>query len=181
MSAAFHASTGSRILRAEIKESFLMAMSALTAHKLRSALTLLGVLVGVFSIIAVMTAMRVMQNNIETELSQLGTHSFVVQKFPEIFVGEDWQKIWRRKNITYQLAQTLREKASLAQSVAVEARLWRGEVRSRFAQTTPSVILTGVSPESFAAKNWVIEAGRGILPADIDGARNVCVLGNAFA
>ena len=128
-----------------------MAMQALAAHKLRSALTLVGVLVGVFSIIAVMTAMRVMQNNIETELSQLGTHSFVVQKFPEIFVGEDWQKIWRRKNITYQLAQTLRDKASLAQSVGVEARLWRGEVRSRFAQTTPSVILTGVSPESFAA------------------------------
>src|SRR5438034_7649065 len=127
------------ILRAEVKESVVMALQALAAHKLRSALTLVGVLIGVFSIIAVMTAMRVMQNNIETELSQLGTHSFVVQKFPEIFVsGDEWEKIWRRKNITYQLAQALKEKASLAESVAVETGLWRGEVRSRFAQTTPS-------------------------------------------
>jgi putative ABC transport system permease protein len=160
-----------------------MAMQALAAHKLRSALTLVGVLVGVFSIIAVMTAIRVMQHNIETELSQLGAHSFIVQKFPEIFVGgnDGWHKIWRRKNITYQLGMALREKASLAQSVSVETRHWRGEVRSRFAQTTPSITLVGISPESFAVKNWVVEEGRAIVSADMDGSRNVCVLGNALA
>src|SRR5262245_50836819 len=100
------------VLLAEIKESFLMAMQALAAHKLRSALTLIDVLIGVFSIIAVMTAVRVMQRNIETELSQLGVHCFVVQKFPEIFVGgnDGWFKIWRRKNITYPLALALKER-----------------------------------------------------------------------
>ena len=49
-----------------------MAMGAVAAHKLRSALTLLGVLVGVFSIIVVMTAMRAMQKKIEADLNQLG-------------------------------------------------------------------------------------------------------------
>ena len=49
-----------------------MAMGALAAHKLRSALTLLGVLVGVFSIIVVMTAMRVLQSNIETRAEPAG-------------------------------------------------------------------------------------------------------------
>src|SRR5437773_9498661 len=102
MSAAFHASTGSRILRAEIKESFFMAMSALAAHKLRSALTLLGVLVGVFSIIVVMTAMRVMQNDIEKHLSRLGSQTFVVRKWPGIYFGgpDGLEKFWRRKNVT---------------------------------------------------------------------------------
>ena len=75
------------VLRAEIKESFLMAMGALAAHKLRSALTLLGVLVGVFSIIVVMTAMRVMQRNIESELSQLGANTFEIQKWPAVYFG----------------------------------------------------------------------------------------------
>ena len=65
------------ILLAELKESFLMAMGALSAHKLRSALTLLGVLVGVFSIIVVMTAMRVMQSDIEHQISQLGSQTFM--------------------------------------------------------------------------------------------------------
>ena len=73
------------MFKAELKESFLMALGALMAHKLRSALTLLGVLVGVFSIIAVMTAMRVLQRNIETELSELGSHTFAIQKGPSIY------------------------------------------------------------------------------------------------
>ena len=47
-------------LLAEAKESLLMALTAIAAHKLRSALTLLGVLIGVFSIIVVMTSMRVL-------------------------------------------------------------------------------------------------------------------------
>ena len=54
------------LLLAEMRESFTMAMNALAAHKLRSALTLLGVLIGVFSIIVVMTAMRVLKQNIES-------------------------------------------------------------------------------------------------------------------
>src|SRR5436190_3651026 len=91
-------------LRAELHESFLMAMGALAQHKLRSALTLLGVTVGVFSIIVVMTAMRVLQSNIEKEMGQLGAHTFSVQKFPPIFVNgrEGWERIARRKNITWQ-------------------------------------------------------------------------------
>ena len=52
-------------LAAECRESVRMALTAIAAHKLRSALTLLGVMIGVFSIIVVMTAMRVMQSNIE--------------------------------------------------------------------------------------------------------------------
>ena len=61
-----------------------MAMRAVTAHKLRSALTLLGVLIGVFSIIVVMTAMRVLKSNVENEMSQLGSRTFAIQKWPAV-------------------------------------------------------------------------------------------------
>jgi len=171
------------LLRAEIRESFFMAMGALAAHKLRSALTLLGVLVGVFSIIVVMTAIRVLQSNIESELSQLGTHTFSIEKFPPIHVHsrDGWEKIWRRKNITYAQAELLKDKVTLAQSVAVEARLWRDVASSRYAETNPDVGLVGISPESFAAKNWVVARGRAILASDLDSARNVCVLGASLA
>jgi len=169
---------------AEIKESFSMAFNAITAHKLRSALTLVGVLVGVFSIIVVMTAIRVMQKNIESELSQLGAHSFIVQKWPEIFVGggrDAWEKIWRRKQLTYPLALALKDKAPLASAVAVEVEQSMGQARSRFFTTTPTIPLLGISPELFPARNWVVEEGRAILAGDVDGGRNVCVLGNALA
>ena len=92
---------GATILGGEFRESLRMALSAIAAHKLRSALTLLGVLVGVFSIIVVMTAMRVMQNNIEKEISRLGSQTFMVRKWPGIYFGgpEGFEKYWRRKNI----------------------------------------------------------------------------------
>src|SRR6267154_5594023 len=97
------------ILLAELKESFLMAMHAVAAHKLRSSLTLLGVLVGVFSIIVVMTAMRVMQANIERELSSLGNSTFMIRKWPNNYFGfsGDLEKYWRRKNVTMAQAKRL--------------------------------------------------------------------------
>ncbi len=70
-------------LFSEVRESFTMAIGAIAAHKLRSALTLLGVLVGVFSIIVVMTGMRVLQSNIERELSSLGNETFMIRKWPK--------------------------------------------------------------------------------------------------
>src|SRR5689334_25283632 len=143
---------------AEIKESFLMAMHALAAHKLRSALTLLGVLVGVFSIVVVMTAMRILQRNIESELTQLGSHTFAVQKWPGVYFGgpEGFEKFWRRKHINIQQGLQVRERATLASGVGFEASLWNGEVTSRFEKSAPTVSVLGESPGSFAAKNWLI-------------------------
>src|SRR5476649_2800830 len=71
----------------EFLESVRMAFGAIMAHKLRSALTLLGVLVGVFSIIVVMTAMRVLQANIERQLSPLGSTTFMIRKWPNTYFG----------------------------------------------------------------------------------------------
>ena len=182
MSAAFRTSRGGRILGAEIKESFLMAMQALTAHKLRSALTLLGVMVGVFSIIMVMTAMRVLQNNIEAGMSELGANTFTVEKWPAIsFEGpKGWEKYRRRKPLTLQNVMQLRDQATLARSVSAETWLWSGEVTSRFATTNPDVGMTGVMPETFAAKNWIVEDGRAFIATDLDSTRNVCVLGHSL-
>src|SRR5512138_460403 len=118
------------VLIAEIRESFLMAMAALAAHKLRSALTLLGVLVGVFSIIVVMTAMRVLQGDIERQMSALGTSTFMVQKWPGVYFGgpEGFEKFWRRKNITMAHGLQVQERATLAKSVGIETAFWGGEV-----------------------------------------------------
>src|SRR5215472_15342025 len=171
------------ILFAEAKESFFMAMNALAAHKLRSSLTLLGVLVGVFSIIVVMTAMRVMQSDIENQLSRLGSQTFVVRKWPGIYFGgpEGFERYWRRKNITLAQGLALQEKCTLAQSVGIETGFWGGEVETRYKKTAPTVQLLGETPGSFPARNWVLSEGRLLLDADVDGTHDVCVLGNSLA
>jgi putative ABC transport system permease protein len=160
-----------------------MAMNALVAHKLRSALTLVGVLVGVFSIIVVMTTMRAMQRNIENELGQLGNRTFVINKFPGAhFMGpHDFEKYWRRKNITYAQGQQLRERATLAVSIGMETGLWFGEVSSRFETTPPEIQLRGGTPGLFPAKSWMVREGRALAEADLENARDVCVLGASVA
>jgi putative ABC transport system permease protein len=171
------------ILLAELRESFRMALSAVAAHKLRSALTLLGVLVGVFSIIVVMTAMRVMRNVVESELSQLGDQTFTVRKYPIVLFSrpEGLEKIRRRKNITLLEGRRLMESLTLARNVGVESYFWAGQIQTRYKRTSPDVRLYGETPGSFPARNWVVQDGRGIADTDVEGARDVCVLGNSLA
>jgi putative ABC transport system permease protein len=171
------------MLLAEARESFSMAMAALAAHKLRSALTLLGVLVGVFSIIVTMTAMRVLKANVEREISQLGAQTFAVKKWPGIYFGgpDGFEKYWRRKNITLAQGKLVEAKATLAESVGIEGSFWGGEVETRFAKTPPSVQMFGETPGSFPARGWIVAEGRGLTETDVDNARDVCVLGSALA
>ena len=171
------------ILIGEVRESFHMAMSALVAHKLRSALTLLGVLVGVFSIIVVMTAMRVMQSDVEKQMSQLGGQTFMIQKWPAVYFGgpDGFEKYWRRKNITMAHGLAVEQKATLVRSVGIETTFWGGEIESRYKKTAPNVQLFGETPGSFPARNWELQDGRLLLDMDVDGTRDVCVLGNGLA
>jgi len=167
----------------ELRESFWMALNGLAVHKLRSALTLLGVLVGVFSIIVVMTAMRVMQSNVETELSQLGANTFAVQKWPAAYFGgpDGLEKFWRRKSLNLQQGVQVKDRATLAGSVGFESELWTGEVSSRYQQSAPTVRVLGESPGSFPAKNWAVRDGRALGELDIDAYHDVCVLGSSLA
>src|SRR5437667_1621947 len=173
------------VLRAEVRESFLMAMGALAAHKLRSALTLLGVLVGVFSIIVVRTAMRVLQRNIESELSQLGANTFEVQKWPGVYFGgpDGFEKFWRRKNITLAQGRQVMERATLANSVGLETFFWEGngQAISRYEKTPPNVRMIGATAGTFPARNWPGQEGRALLESDTESARDICVLGGALS
>jgi putative ABC transport system permease protein len=170
-------------LLAEIRESFFMAMGAIAAHKLRSALTLLGVLVGVFSIIVVMTAMRVMENNIEREIGRLGSQTFMIRKTPGVIFTrpEGYGKMLRRKNITLEQGLRFQEAATFAHSVGLQANFWAGEIDTAHKRTAPDVQMFGETPGSFSARNWFLHDGRLLLDIDVDNARDVCVLGSGLA
>src|SRR5256886_7027516 len=168
------------LLLAELRESFHMAMGALAAHKLRSSLTLLGVLIGVFSIIVVMTAMRVMKNDIERQISRLGSQTFMVRKWPGIYFGgpEGFEKYWRRKNITLLQGERLQDKATLARAVGIETVFWGGQVESKYKKSPPTVQMFGETPGSFPARNWIVNEGRVLVDSHLENNHDVCVLGN---
>src|SRR5438093_1747800 len=83
-----------------IRETVRMALNALRTNKLRSALTMLGVTIGVFSVIGVMTALSVIQVSIENGLSFLGSNLFQFAKYPVISRSDPGLKYANRRNIT---------------------------------------------------------------------------------
>jgi putative ABC transport system permease protein len=162
----------------EWSESFFMALSAIRSNKLRSALTLLGIVIGVFSIIAVNTAMRVLQNFVVSQLNSLGSNVFVIQKYPAFHAGgpAEWAKYRNRKDLTYEEAMELKDRATLAKSVGVEGDVGGKIVQYVEKKTNPNVELDGVTPDIFPSQNWDIGEGRAVTESDVETGRLVCVL-----
>ena len=78
-----------------------MAIDSIRKNKLRSSLTLLGISIGVFSVIGVMTAIRTLESSVESGLNVFATNTFVIQKYPGISFGSERRKHRNRKNIIY--------------------------------------------------------------------------------
>lgn len=164
----------------EIRESLSMALVALKVNRLRSVLTLLGIAVGVFSIIAVMTAMGVLVNSIENGLSELGAHTFQIQKRP-IFGpsnAAERSKIRNRKDITYSQGLRVKNHASFANAVGLESWTFGRVVTTLHGQkTNPDVQIAGEDIEGFTTNNWTIGDGRLFSPDELASGKSVAVLG----
>lgn len=156
-----------------------VAMVALHSNKLRSALTILGIIVGIFSIIAVSTVISMMQSSIEEGVSALGTNTFEVRKWPAVRTGghSEWHKYRNRKNITVDDFEKLRDKMIEAKSVAATAGRWGRVLKYENEKTNPNVYVYGITPEAFITRDWDIETGRAINLSDYNKARKVIVLG----
>ena len=107
----------------EVRESLSMALVAVRTNRLRSVLTLLGIAVGVFSIIAVMTAMGVLVNSIENGISELGAYTFQVQRTPMFHSNDPHEraKLRNRKFIKSDQGYAVKERTTLAKAVGLEA------------------------------------------------------------
>jgi putative ABC transport system permease protein len=160
----------------KFSEIFKMSLTAIRSNKLRSALTLLGIIVGVFSIIGVMTAVQVLQNSIEDGLSGLGANTFQVQKEPVMVGHAKWLKSLKWKDIRYPQGLIVKEKMSLAQSVALES--WQGGQTIQFGslKTNPSVGVAGEEPEGIPTNSWTIKEGRSLNDDDVRYASYVAIL-----
>lgn len=164
----------------EVKESFVMALVAVRTNKLRSILTLLGIAVGVFSIIAVMTAMGVLVNSIESGMSQLGAHTFQIQKYPAFRSGgpRERAKLRNRKDLKYRDGYLVKEHATLAKAVGLESWFFgRVVVAESGLKTNPNVSIAGEDIEGFTTNNWDIGDGRLFSQAELISEKHVAILG----
>jgi putative ABC transport system permease protein len=161
------------------KETINIALSAIKANKLRSTLTLLGIVVGVFSIIGVMTAVQVLQSSIENGLSDLGAHTFQIQKMPRFANRKEWIKSMARKDITYDQAKTVEQRMTLAEYVGIEGSDGGYALQSGDLKTNPDVSVYGETDEGFPTNNWTIQEGRLFSENELEHNESVAILGNA--
>jgi putative ABC transport system permease protein len=152
-----------------------LAFASLAANKLRSGLTVLGIAVGVFSVIGVMTLISGMRTSVESGLNVLGANSFQISKFAPF---TDWNRFRNRRDVTYPLAS--RFKALMADTAKVNIQLGRGgrTVVYRDRRTNPNVGLRGTDENFVTAFNYDVEHGRNLLPEDVNFGRPICVLGH---
>ncbi len=165
----------------EVKESLVMALVAIRTNKLRSSLTLLGITVGVFSIISVMTAMGVLVNSIESGMQDLGVNTFQVQKNPRFGGGghaRDRSKFRNRKNISYEQGLRVQQQTPLALLVGLESFSFGRVVVSDFGKTNPNSLLYGENVEGISTNNWIVGEGRAFNQDEVNSARPVVILGD---
>jgi putative ABC transport system permease protein len=159
-------------------ETLRLALSSLSANKLRSGLTMLGISVGVFSVIGVMTVITGLRGSIETGLNVLGANSFQFSKYPAINFSDPRQRFANRRDIVY--AEAARFKELMRDTADVSLSLRRGGRRVYYGErfTNPNVILGGTDENFLSSRNFDVSAGRNIGPDDVEFGRAVVVLGN---
>jgi putative ABC transport system permease protein len=163
-------------------DTLFMSFGSLVSHKLRSVLTLVGIVAGIASIIAVMTAISVVQATIEREMSVLGAQTFQVQKWPAggFNSAEERRKAMLRPPVTVANADAIREQVETVDLVGAELWDFGYTVEYRGESTNPNVTICGGTPEYPPNNTHYVGLGRNLSQMDIRSGRSVAVIGHAI-
>jgi putative ABC transport system permease protein len=163
----------------KFSQLFTISFQSILNNKLRTSLTVLGVVVGIFSIIVIMTIITMLQNSIEDGLSLLNKNTFQIEKFDRTQArGPGSDRSWRnRKDITIEEAYRLKDLLTEAKYVGAEQ--WRMGIVVKYSnrETNPNISLAGQTLDGIKTNNWKVEYGRDLRDADIKNSTNVCILG----
>ena len=160
-----------------IFESIFIALDAVRVQKLRSALTLLSVGIGVFAIIASTSIMGTLQQAVIGQLADLGENSVLIQRTPTIQFGTNWSKMRRRKNITYDQAKQFRERMTTTKLITISNTSPGYTIKAGQESTNPTVSLIGIDDLYFTINVTSISDGRPIVESEVLLSQNVAIIG----
>src|SRR3954464_12769139 len=160
-----------------LTEIFRMALGSLRTNRLRSALTMLGVAIGVFSVIGVMTALSVIQGSIESGLSFLSSNIFQFAKYPVVSTRDPEEKFANRRDISLQQATEFKRLME-GQAQAIALKVFDGGKPVTLGNVTlQGRTIVGTNEFFLAANSYSIAYGRNISPDDVELGRPVTVVG----
>ena len=156
-------------------ETFKLALDALRAHKLRSFLTLLGVILAVTTLIFVMSVISGLDFYVADHVANLGANVFIVHRFGIITSNDEWVKAQKRPLITIEDYQRLKASMKLARAVAAEED-HNVQVRSGN-QTMENTMMMGATANFAEVRNLNVAEGRFITEADEEHRSEVIFVG----
>lgn len=160
----------------KINQILAISLQSLKSNRLRTALTILGVVVGIFSIIVIMTILTMLQNSINEGLSSLGKNTFQIQKNDNVFGGGPRMRDRSRKDLTIEDSYRLKEMLTQAKYIGVEQWEFGKVVKLGNKETNPNISIAGVNTDAMRTNDWNVEEGRDFREDDINYSTNVCVI-----
>jgi putative ABC transport system permease protein len=158
-----------------VMETFRLALDALRAHKLRSFLTLLGVILAVATLVAVMSVVAGLNFYVADRVANLGANVYLVDRFGIITSQDAWIKAQKRPLVTLEEYQRLRESMKSAANVAAtDDRIMDVRSGNILLENTD---LTGVTPNYAEIRNMNLAAGRFLTEGDDMHHASVCFIG----
>lgn len=167
----------------QIFESFRFAVKALKSNLLRTILSLLGVTVGIFAIIAVLTIVDSLEKNIKDSFNFLGQGVVYVDKWPYTAdnTGEyKWWEFWRRPTPSYNEYKFLQANLKNADAISILARKGNMVIK-RKSNSIGQIMLIGGSEGYDKIFEVDVQNGRYFTPDELEAGRNVVIIGYEVA
>ena len=167
-----------------LSETLKLTLQQLWANKLRSFLSLFGITVGIFSIIAILTSVDALKNNINQSINSLGDNVLFVNKWAWTFDGPSdypWWKYFQRPNVKYENFKNVQTKSKLAEYVTFELSPRQSPEVSYRDKKTHKAQISAVADNYGNVFQLDIAQGRYLSTMEIGNGLNVCVIGGEIA
>lgn len=165
-------------------ETLKLAVAAIWAHKLRSALTLLGMIVGVTAFVTVVSLIAGFNRYVDEKIAGIGAKSFTIQRFNPLEDFKDTDTIAaaqrRNKELTLDDYDYLKERATLVGKIGARARVTPSEVK-RNNEVLEDVFVSGATANCVDIENRDVAEGRFIAEPENDNGARVAYIGADIA
>lgn len=160
-----------------IKETTQQAYDSLKANKLRSFLTLLALVIGVFSVIVSTTAVAVLDNFFKNTMSIMGSDVILVSRTPAVQMGSLSDDVRNRKYIDFETAERLDDLMDIGEAMSPDEGFGATQISFGEEETEPNVGVRGSNENYLMNNSYELEDGRNFTRDDVQYGRNVVILG----
>lgn len=160
-----------------IVDNFRLALSTFWGHRLRSLLTLLGIVIGAATVVSMMALLEGLRLKVNDDLSGLGSNGFQIQKFPNGFGNLDLERLSKRPNLTVEDREDILRHAPDVVAVTGEGWDFGAKISNDRYETRPNVVVAGGTGDFFVTNALDVAIGRAFGEKEVDDGQRLMVLG----